>query len=74
MPVSIETVLSILIAAASWLAAPAQAATGRGPTVRPAPSARAAARAETYVRATGDRFEIVRGGVAHPVFFRGVNL
>ena len=27
-----------------------------------------------YVRARGDRFEVVESGVAHPIFFRGINL
>jgi hypothetical protein len=68
MPISIETVLSILIAAASWFAAPVEAS----PATAAPRSARA--RVDAYVRAAGDRFEIVRGGVARPVFFRGVNL
>src|SRR5512140_1229682 len=33
-----------------------------------------AAPPRAYVRAAGDRFEIVSAGVARPVFFRGVNL
>ncbi|HTM01363.1 MAG TPA: hypothetical protein VL503_09615, partial [Candidatus Omnitrophota bacterium] len=63
MPITIEALLSILITAVSWLAAPAQAA-----------PAREAAVPAAFIRAAGDRFEIVRGGVARPVFFRGVNL
>lgn len=77
MPISIETLLSILIAAASWLAAPADAAPARGPKPRATAAAsnpRPTKVDSGYVRAAGERFEIVRGGVAHPIFFRGVNL
>lgn len=63
MPITVEALLSILITAVSWLAAPAHAAPARGPAI---PAA--------FIRAAGDRFEIVRGGIARPIFFRGVNL
>lgn len=73
MPITIEVILSILITVASWLAAPAQAAPARAASSR---STAAAARAGGggTIRAVGDRFEIVRAGAAHPIFFRGVNL
>ena len=63
MTISIEALLSLWIAAAAWIAAPAEAAPGpRGD------------RQTVYVRAAGDRFEVVRGGTARPLFLRGVNL
>jgi hypothetical protein len=75
MPIFIETTLSVLIAASAWLAAPAAASPARAGTTRAvAPAASRAPGAGAYIRAAGDRFEIVRGGTARPIFFRGVNL
>jgi len=66
--------IALLLAASSCAAT--TAAPGKiSPTPAPAPApAPAAARGAAYVRARGDRFEIVRDGKASPVFFRGVNL
>ncbi|MGE5177548.1 MAG: hypothetical protein ACM3PF_00495 [Bacteroidota bacterium] len=78
MRLRLETLLLIGIAAATGLAGCAQAAPPQK-TARAAQSARAGATGRSglsgsYVRASGDRFEIVTAGVARPVFFRGVNL
>jgi len=75
----IEIVISVLIAAASWTPAPAHAASSRSPAAAPAAAAARPARparsaASGYIRAAGDRFELVRGGASRPIFFRGVNL
>ncbi len=59
-----RTALSILIAIASW--APATPPAKAGPVARPTSA--------PHIRARGDRFELVRGAEARPIFFRGVNL
>src|SRR5512146_228286 len=77
MRLRLETLLLIGIAAATGLAGCARAATPRESAAHAANAAapsRAGGALRSYVRAAGDRFEIVSAGVARPVFFRGVNL
>lgn len=77
MPLLIDAFVWLWVTAASWAAPPAISAHASAHAVpgRTAPAISAArGPAAAYVRAAGDRFEIVRNGSARPVFFRGVNL